>query len=1095
MKKQYFIKSKKIVSLLLALALVMSLFCTAFSTTAFADPIEITPENMQLTTFRFIASNGFENYSRMCFYVWDQTDGDIAKVDKDGKWWINTDFWGSKKISATQIEGEENVYEYSIPIPEGHEVYLIVNAFNSSPILQTCNLLITPDADGDEIYLTGNMLENPVNPSGDPTIEAKFRNTDKCGAVKVVTSTCKVQGTVLKDDPAQMLAKALSNYYTDTQNWTRENVLKAEEELNVTDEEVLDALREIYWDIYNFNFEEAAKLLSDNADTDTDTDVYDTDTDYTDTPDYPDTDTDYTDTFDYPDAPRGTVKFRTDGDIFGNDDDILFYIWDANEYAHCTNEGWIRYEDPWFSFSLLKGTKISDDTFESYEFSIPEGHEIMLVIHDADNDEQTCDVIMTPDSFGDTLYLTGNTYDNPVDSEKITYEALCENTPQCGPAMVITPRCTVAGTVLRENHDYAYDIAIKMYTSRANGYGDTYFNRENVADVISGLNVTPDDVWQWYLNYNYDIDPEVYEIIFGEKFDPEEYYAEYKNLDLYVEVNTMTSDMPSIPFEIDMALSENEDGSPLYIAEINCDSMNTYYTFDVCDRGIDTEIEPSNNIAWASADNFLYTSVVNVYYDPIRDYCWYDFKSLNITEEYRPVLRYYDIDGEMHSFEMQPASEDSDNTMFRAEINVADCDDLNETRFFVNTPFNFMLLTHYYIPMPEKLLVTYDALDYTLNFEVIGIVLDNYKPVLTFYTTDGSYFQNTDESDTETADMALVSDDPENPVYEAEVILKDIYSPYVFRVNRPQGTYCYYCYHYTGLPAKVRVTYDVLNDYLTIENIKYYYDDRYYHLTPYLTVEHYDTYAGEYVVDTFDMALYTEENTDTPVYYTDLTLDHMNYWNISVTSNGDTTYYGDEYAENYSAVMRYFYDPIGNSVWSELLSSQYDDELYSLTPVVKYFSNNDNTLKTADFILDEDPYGRPIYVADIDLDSHDTVYTFILEINDEEKTMIVHKTEQYGEIYRIIYRPTAGFSYEELVAETYDTPEPVEAESGDLDGDSVITANDALMAMRISVGMDTELTDEQLAAADVDGDGIITTIDAVSILRFSLGRSYIGNIG
>ena len=56
----------------------------------------------------------------------------------------------------------------------------------------------------------------------------------------------------------------------------------------------------------------------------------------------------------------------------------------------------------------------------------------------------------------------------------------------------------------------------------------------------------------------------------------------------------------------------------------------------------------------------------------------------------------------------------------------------------------------------------------------------------------------------------------------------------------------------------------------------------------------------------------------------------------------------------------------------------------------------------------------------------------------------------------------------------------------DNDGDGNITANDALMILRASVGMET-LTPEQSALADVDGDGSVTANDALAVLRYSIG--------
>ena len=57
---------------------------------------------------------------------------------------------------------------------------------------------------------------------------------------------------------------------------------------------------------------------------------------------------------------------------------------------------------------------------------------------------------------------------------------------------------------------------------------------------------------------------------------------------------------------------------------------------------------------------------------------------------------------------------------------------------------------------------------------------------------------------------------------------------------------------------------------------------------------------------------------------------------------------------------------------------------------------------------------------------------------------------------------------------------------GDVDSDRQITANDALMILRSSVGLES-LTPEQEKLADVDGDGEITANDALAVLRYSVG--------
>ncbi len=60
------------------------------------------------------------------------------------------------------------------------------------------------------------------------------------------------------------------------------------------------------------------------------------------------------------------------------------------------------------------------------------------------------------------------------------------------------------------------------------------------------------------------------------------------------------------------------------------------------------------------------------------------------------------------------------------------------------------------------------------------------------------------------------------------------------------------------------------------------------------------------------------------------------------------------------------------------------------------------------------------------------------------------------------------------------------AEKGDVDGDGNISAADARMALRFSVGLD-EPTEEQLTLADYDENGTVQATDARLILRRSVG--------
>ena len=79
----------------------------------------------------------------------------------------------------------------------------------------------------------------------------------------------------------------------------------------------------------------------------------------------------------------------------------------------------------------------------------------------------------------------------------------------------------------------------------------------------------------------------------------------------------------------------------------------------------------------------------------------------------------------------------------------------------------------------------------------------------------------------------------------------------------------------------------------------------------------------------------------------------------------------------------------------------------------------------------------------------------------------------------------------ESAPEPETTPEPtptapVIANDGDVDGDGMITVQDALAVMRNAMAL-VEFTEEQTIRGDIDGNGVIAVADAIVIMRISLG--------
>jgi hypothetical protein len=81
---------------------------------------------------------------------------------------------------------------------------------------------------------------------------------------------------------------------------------------------------------------------------------------------------------------------------------------------------------------------------------------------------------------------------------------------------------------------------------------------------------------------------------------------------------------------------------------------------------------------------------------------------------------------------------------------------------------------------------------------------------------------------------------------------------------------------------------------------------------------------------------------------------------------------------------------------------------------------------------------------------------------------------------------------------TVTTPAPAEPDhqTGDADGDGEISAEDAQIALGyyvcVMAGLDSGLTDAQIAAMDIDGDGRVTAADAQCILLYYVNNTVTG---
>lgn len=112
--------------------------------------------------------------------------------------------------------------------------------------------------------------------------------------------------------------------------------------------------------------------------------------------------------------------------------------------------------------------------------------------------------------------------------------------------------------------------------------------------------------------------------------------------------------------------------------------------------------------------------------------------------------------------------------------------------------------------------------------------------------------------------------------------------------------------------------------------------------------------------------------------------------------------------------------------------------------------------------------------------------TFLGEAPDEFGEFVFQGCEPsftiyYPYAYASSWAPEGGTTWHGYNIAPFDAP----ALMGDIDGDGEITSGDALIALRISMGI-VFVTPEMAEAGDMDGDGDITSGDALIILRLSM---------
>ncbi len=195
----------------------------------------------------------------------------------------------------------------------------------------------------------------------------------------------------------------------------------------------------------------------------------------------------------------GTIKFDS-GDW--NSSSINFYIWDENG-MHATKNGWVE-ADPWGSRRKIGGTAVEGEegVFESFEFELDDTHDYYVIFHDPDKG-QTYDCCLNSSCFGLTAAKTGVMLENPLDSEKKAEEAAFPN--GVGAALTITSTGKIQGSYISPNVDRADKVAqfvLKYLGSLNKTTNEPIVTEAVVADAIAAFETTANDVWAAYKKHS-----------------------------------------------------------------------------------------------------------------------------------------------------------------------------------------------------------------------------------------------------------------------------------------------------------------------------------------------------------------------------------------------------------------------------------------------------------------------------------------------------------------------------------------------------------------------------------------------------------------
>ena len=225
--------TKKLISMLLSIAMVLSVAVVGISGTYAAEVSDKTSEVGAGNNIYFnVKKSGWNNVKTVYCHIW--------RADGTGDW----PDWQTKKEKC-KYDSSTGIATYDLS-KTGHNIkksdgklYCVI--FSANTGMQTYNAIMSGKCIGDTLYCTGNLLENPED-SEKRANEAVWAKTKDCGPEKKITSSGNVIGTTLSegDTDASMLACFLVAYY----DWPEkmDKVPALVKELNLSTSDVMKAV-------------------------------------------------------------------------------------------------------------------------------------------------------------------------------------------------------------------------------------------------------------------------------------------------------------------------------------------------------------------------------------------------------------------------------------------------------------------------------------------------------------------------------------------------------------------------------------------------------------------------------------------------------------------------------------------------------------------------------------------------------------------------------------------------------------------------------------------------------------------------------------